>query len=50
VACPVIGVTAAVLTYVGASLGVRAEQWLGRKAELVGGLVLVGLGVKMLGI
>ena len=48
-ACPVIGVTAAVLTYVGASLGMRAEQWLGRKAELLGGLVLIGLGVKMLG-
>jgi len=49
-ACPVIGFMAAVLTYVGASLGVRAEQWLGRKAELLGGLVLIGLGVRMLGI
>jgi putative Mn2+ efflux pump MntP len=49
VACPVIGVTAAVLTYVGATLGVRAERWLGRKAELLGGLVLIGLGVRMLG-
>jgi len=50
IACPVIGLTAALLSYVGARLGLRAEQYLGRKAELVGGLVLIGLGIKMLGI
>jgi putative Mn2+ efflux pump MntP len=48
-ACPMIGVITAALTFLGAKLGVRAEQWLGRKAELLGGLVLMGLGVKMLG-
>jgi putative Mn2+ efflux pump MntP len=48
-ACPMIGGITAALTFLGARLGVRAEQWLGRKAELLGGLVLMGLGVKMLG-
>jgi putative Mn2+ efflux pump MntP len=48
-ACPMIGGITAALTFLGAKLGVRAEQWLGRKAELLGGLVLMGLGVKMLG-
>ena len=48
-ACPLIAGITASLTYLGARLGARAEQWLGRKAELVGGLVLIGLGVKMLG-
>jgi putative Mn2+ efflux pump MntP len=49
-AAPVIGVVAAALTYVGAGVGRRAKRYFGRAAELVGGLVLMGLGVKMLGI
>jgi putative Mn2+ efflux pump MntP len=49
-AAPVIGIVAAGLTYVGAGLGRRAKRYLGRVAELLGGLVLMGLGVKMLGI
>lgn len=49
-ACPAIAVTTAAITFVGAKLGVRAEQWLGRKAELLGGLVLIGLGTRMLSI
>jgi putative Mn2+ efflux pump MntP len=48
-ACPLIAGITACLTYLGARLGVRAERWLGRKAELLGGLVLMGLGLKMLG-
>jgi putative Mn2+ efflux pump MntP len=48
-ACPMIGGITAALTFLGAKLGIRAERWLGRKAELLGGLVLMGLGVKMLG-
>ena len=50
IACPVIGLTAALLSYGGARLGLRAGHYLGRKAELLGGLVLIGLGIKMLGI
>ena len=49
-AVPVIGVVAAALTYVGARIGRRAKRYLGRGAELLGGLVLLALGVKMLSI
>ena len=49
-AAPVIGVVAAGLTYAGAGVGRRAKRYLGRAAELLGGLVLMGLGVKMLSI
>jgi len=48
-AAALIAAITAGLTYLGARLGMRAEQWLGRKAELFGGLVLIGLGLKMLG-
>jgi len=43
-----IGLTCAVLTYLGARLGHAAERWFGAKAEIAGGLVLMALGVKML--
>jgi putative Mn2+ efflux pump MntP len=48
VACPTIGLVAALLTLFGARLGSAAEKYLGSKAEIAGGLVLMGLGVRML--
>jgi putative Mn2+ efflux pump MntP len=48
VAAPTIGLVCAVLTLAGARLGARASRFLGRWAEVAGGLVLMGLGVKML--
>lgn len=48
VAATAIGATCAVLTYAGAKIGHAAERWLGSKAEVIGGLVLMALGVKML--
>jgi putative Mn2+ efflux pump MntP len=48
VAAPLIGAVTAALSYSGAHLGVRAERFLGRKAEFAGGVVLVGLAVRML--
>ena len=48
VASPAIGVVAATLTYAGAGLGRTAKRHLGRKAEVLGGLVLIALGIKML--
>jgi len=50
VASPVIGIVCAVLTYAGAGLGTTARKHLGRRAEVLGGLVLIGLGIRMLGI
>jgi putative Mn2+ efflux pump MntP len=49
-ACPLIGVITAALTYTGGAVGVRAERYLGYRAQILGGLVLMGLGIKMLGI
>ncbi len=44
----VIGVVAGVLTVVGMELGKRFGALLGRRMEIVGGLILIGIGVKIL--
>ena len=44
----VIGVTSFVLTIAGAKLGPVAGRLAGRRAELLGGLILIGIGVKIL--
>lgn len=44
----VIGLTTAALTMTGMLLGGRLGLRFGRRAELVGGLVLIGIGVKIL--
>ncbi len=44
----VIGVVAGVLTVVGLELGCRFGSLLGRRMEVVGGLILIGIGVKIL--
>ena len=48
VACAVIGLVAAVLTYLGARLGAKIGHRVGGKAEAAGGIVLIALGVRML--
>lgn len=47
-ACATIGLVTAALCFAGALGGGRAGRHLGGRAELVGGLVLIGLGVKIL--
>ncbi len=44
----VIGVVAFVLSFLGVYLGDRFGKWLGRSMEIVGGLILIGIGVKIL--
>jgi putative Mn2+ efflux pump MntP len=44
----IIGVTSLVLTVVGAKLGPVVGRIVGKRAELVGGLILIGIGVKIL--
>jgi len=44
----VIGLTAFVITMIGSRLGPALGQALGRRAELVGGLVLIIIGFKIL--
>ena len=47
-ACPLIAGVTAGLTYLGARVGATAVARLGRSAEVVGGLVLIALGIRML--
>ena len=44
----VIAVTAAAMTILGVAIGGRLGRRFGRQMELVGGLVLIGIGVKIL--
>jgi putative Mn2+ efflux pump MntP len=44
----VIGIVAGVLTVVGMELGKRFGALLGRRMEIVGGIILIGIGVKIL--
>ncbi len=44
----IIGLTALVMTFAGMRLGRRAGARLGKKAEVVGGIVLIGIGTRIL--
>ncbi|NRD89881.1 hypothetical protein C8024_11105 [Sphingopyxis sp. BSNA05] len=46
-ACAVIGLTTAVLTYPGVYLGALVGTRIGKSAEMLGGLILIGLGIKI---
>lgn len=48
IACLTIGATTAVLCSAGYLLGSRVPERMGRMAEVFGGLVLIGLGVRIL--
>jgi manganese efflux pump family protein len=43
----IIGIVAAALTLIGLRLGERLSSLLGKKMELIGGLILVGIGVRV---
>ncbi|MEH6789526.1 manganese efflux pump MntP [Parasphingorhabdus sp.] len=47
VACLVIGLTTSLLTYPGAFLGAQLGTRVGKWAEVLGGLILIGLGAKI---
>jgi putative Mn2+ efflux pump MntP len=44
----VIGMISAGFTILGVTLGKRFGRFLGKKAEIIGGIVLIGIGVKIL--
>ena len=46
--CVVIGVVAGLMTWVGMRLGDRVSRRFGRRAEVAGGILLIGLAVKLL--
>ncbi|MEG6522844.1 manganese efflux pump MntP [Desulfotomaculum sp. 1211_IL3151] len=43
----VIGLVAGIMTFAGLTLGKYVGDWLGERAELLGGLILAGIGVKL---
>ncbi|HXY73846.1 MAG TPA: manganese efflux pump MntP family protein [Dehalococcoidales bacterium] len=47
-AVPVIGVTCFIVSSIGFAIGKKAGELLGKPAEIVGGLILIGIGIKIL--
>lgn len=48
VACFTIGLVTFLLSYLGIYIGKRGNIWLESKAELIGGLILILIGLKVL--
>lgn len=46
-ACAMIAVVTGIFSFIGVFLGKQSGTWLESKAEIFGGLVLIGIGVKM---
>jgi putative Mn2+ efflux pump MntP len=44
----VIGIVALAMTWVGMVAGEKAGTYLGKKVEIAGGLILIGIGIKIL--
>lgn len=44
----IIGIITAIITFIGAHIGKKAGELIGSRAEKVGGLVLVAIGIKLL--
>ena len=44
----IIGIVALIMTYIGAKVGRKTGAYLGKRAELLGGLVLIGIGINIL--
>ncbi|TMM42426.1 manganese efflux pump MntP [Colwellia ponticola] len=47
-ACGIIGVTTLFFSWIGVFIGAKSGTWLESKAELLGGIVLILIGLKML--
>ncbi|GAA0324274.1 manganese efflux pump MntP family protein [Psychrobacter aestuarii] len=47
-ACAIIAVVTAVFSWAGVYLGKRSGTWLEEKAELLGGVVLIAIGIKIM--
>ena len=48
IACLIIGVTTLAFSFIGVFVGIKSGAWLESKAELLGGVVLVLIGLKIL--
>lgn len=48
IACAIIGVTTSLFSWVGVIVGAKSGVWLESKAELLGGVILIAIGLKFL--
>ena len=48
IACAIIGIATFIFSYAGVFIGVKSGTWLESKAELLGGIILILIGFKML--
>ena len=48
VAALIIGMVAFLISVIGFRVGIRIGEWLGRWAEILGGIILVGIGIRVL--
>lgn len=46
--CIIIGITTAVLTIIGIYFGIKLGNLFGKRMEMLGGLIIIGIGVKIL--
>jgi putative Mn2+ efflux pump MntP len=47
-ACLFIGITTAIFSFVGVYIGEKTGTWLGARAEILGGIILILIGTKIL--
>jgi len=48
ISCLIIGVITTIMSAIGIYVGCRGGAWMESKAEILGGVVLVGIGIKIL--
>lgn len=48
IACAIIGITTFIFSGIGVMIGAKSGTWLESKAEMLGGVILILIGVKML--
>ncbi len=48
IAAPVVGVTALVISAIGFLVGTKVGDIFGKRAEIIGGLILIGIGIRIL--
>ena len=46
-AAVIIGVVSGVMTFIGLGLGQKVGEWIGQRAVIIGGVILVLIGIKM---
>ena len=47
IACTMIALITAIFSFIGVFLGKQFGTWLEQKAEIFGGIVLIGIGINM---